>query len=288
MGTFNSSFEETAFHDVGISPVLDENPYGSLLKEFAPMSLAELAQRFDFSSGIKNETGRESWYAFCTRFHKIYEYPTAEYVAALSGYLIERAVAISELVDEPVRILEVGAGEGRLTFLLAETFRQLGASAIFRATDDLSWPRTILRRQDDQVTEAISLTDRLGCAEAVKDEKPHIVIAAWVPGPIRPNIGATRDWTKDFRACSETQEYILIGPIEGHGHPEAWGLDAVCDMATESWVTVRKKEPVYQREGFERVDLPHLSPLQVCYLSNTDDMHPSATVAFRRTRAVIN
>jgi hypothetical protein len=213
---------------------------------FAPMSLAEATARFNFRTNPRAEYISDKvsdWYLFCQMENHIYEYPTRDYIAKLSNYLKNRCAEISERTDEPTRILEVAAGQGRLGFLLAKALGALGVEHSLTMVDNFS---------DAPAPLFPSVAERLDYREAIARDRPHIILAAWVFG------GADR-WAPAFRAAPDTQEYIVI---EQDG--------------------AALEDPRAAVEGFEGRELPGFKGLQLCYLSTEYRMHPSSTFSFSR------
>lgn len=242
--------------------------------DFTPLSVDEALSRFDFTRAEDFPYSRE-WFGHCQIKHNLYEYPTSDYVGALSLYLAKRVEEIRAQEAEQVRILEVAAGQGVLTLLLHKALTELGSAHSIRAVDDKSW------RAPDRHP---SIAESLDYGEAIKDMRPHIILGAWVPPSRKLSSGVDQDedWTTKFRSCPTTQEYLLIGKASGYGRhasPQAWGqrLDPLTLELVDEAV------PEYAQEGFERIDLKDLQPLQLCFMSTTDNLHPSETVVFRRT-----
>jgi len=225
---------------------------------------------------------------FSNMFHgetSIFEIYTQEYVQALSNYIIERTQAL-EGDDEPITVLEVGAGNGRLTSLLQEfTTARLGEehNINFIATDSMSWNLP----QHAPV-------EQLDYKAALNQYRPQIVICSWMP--------CGEDWTKDFRETPETDEYILIGPPdEVTGDPwHTWGYEYAQNHQQDSrentpkllsriksWLN-RKKEAQelrikpYAADGFSMTNLAEMHQLQACRLDKFSTYGQSRTFSFRR------
>ncbi len=211
------------------------------------------------------------WWDFCRGNYRdeegvlVFELLNEEYLEALVDYLVERFELYEAGTDFPIKILEVGAGNGRLTHFLSEKLEQR-APGLFNivATDSGEW-----RLQPDFEVE------KLNHQQALEKYRPHIVIMSWMP--------ANTDLTKDFRACDSVWEYILIGEADSNtcGHPwETWGT-----VTIEMWNTEQEEDtPLHEAEGFLKVDLNELSYLQMCR-SDTPinyDGSISSTVSFRR------
>lgn len=144
-------------------------------------------------------------------FHKYihettsYEIFTHEYVAQLAHYLIYR-FDMKDKNGNPIKILEVGAGNGRLShFLRTELSREGDKRQEYEviATDDASW--TEAQGHDQKVRLGVEVQE-LDYKEATTKLKPDVIISSWMP----PN----EDWTPVFRD-NNVEEYILIGQIDG-------------------------------------------------------------------------
>lgn len=151
------------------------------------------------------------WHNFCEREgDPVFELWTKEYIEAFSDYLIKRAEDLGGKKEKPILILEVGAGNGKLTHFLREQFEKKKIENIkIIATDSGEWK-----------IKAHFPVEILDYKEALKKYKPDIVISSWMP--------VYEDWTKDFRNCQSVKEYILIGETDGGccGHPwETWGVN---------------------------------------------------------------
>lgn len=200
----------------------------------------------------------------------IFELYTEEMVSALAVYLSSRLQEITELrasrLTKPLTMLEVGAGDGRLSHYLRG---RLPPGVCVIATD------AKLRSQSACAVESLDVRD------AVARYEPSVILSCWMP--------AGRDWTADFRRCEMCEEYVLIGPANmTSGHEWlTWGARG--GRAGEL--------PPYEADGWELHEVPEVSRWQ---LSRSDvgdlvtaSMAPastasgvfvsvSATTAFRR------
>ena len=143
-----------------------------------------------------------------------YEVITKDYISFLASYIHELAVGMikNQIYAGPLRVLELGAGDGRLSHHLTLSLRQL------QGRDELTDPSPIhgesvpmvevyatdsgLRglHKSSPVGKHVELTDY---KTALELHQPHVVICCWQP------MGT--DWTKEIRATSSVQEYLLIG-----------------------------------------------------------------------------
>ena len=186
--------------------------------------------------------------------HEIYDYYTADYVDGHADHLVETKF---EVGVEQLDVVEVGAGDGRLSQFLRRALEKRGSAIEVTATDDSSWrfaPAFPVENVD---------------AERAA-EGAHVAVAAWMPSGV--------DWTESFRRSTKLVEYILIG--------EAW--DGCCG---HNWRThgnpafsdeVSSPRPPYERDGFEKRELRHLSKLQLSRYDCKQFAGSSRTFSFRR------
>ena len=133
------------------------------------------------------------------------EVRTTDGVRALAKYLKARLIELEAEGWEPggLPIIEVGAGNGRLSHLLNET-------CLIKVPREAALGRGIelsveVRASDkDAGVDGDFWVERMDAPEAVQKHDPLIVIAAWMPGDA--------DWTPAFRAGGVC-EYILIGSM---------------------------------------------------------------------------
>ncbi|MFH1631645.1 MAG: hypothetical protein ABIA47_01285 [bacterium] len=161
----------------------------------------------------------------------VHEILTREYIEALASHIADRIIEIKDNVVLPVRILEVGGGDGRLTHHLQVAVQErLGndTNAVFIATD-LEVPHD----GQEHWSEEMSYED------ALKQFNPHVVISSWMP--------PSQDWTADFRKTKSVQEYIMLGEF-----------DCVADpYGAESWD---------DHDDFKGSHIKEAEKNQVCYL----------------------
>lgn len=123
---------------------------------------------------------------------------TREYIHALSDYLSSRISELTSELKRPVKIVETGAGTGRLAHFITEDFKE-------RKPEELqlfTYQPTDIYEGDNPFP-----VDIVDYKEAIKGA--DIVVTSWMP------IG--HDWSKDYRAEASVQEYILLGnPIQGN------------------------------------------------------------------------
>lgn len=189
----------------------------------------------------------------------IFEIMTEEYVSALARYLADR-IGHLRLNGNPLTILEVGAGDGKLTQTLREKLHQLNVQNIrMIAADSQEWN-----------IKPTAPVERMGYEEALQAYGPQIVLCSWMP--------PSSDWSFAFRATPSVQEYVLIGEPDG----------ALCGDLWKTWGKLprraypKNEPPPYRADHFERVNLSELSQLQLCRF-DLGDVRRSATVSWRRS-----
>lgn len=203
------------------------------------------------------------WYDFCFDAQdSVYEFLNKEYLTALSSYLAERSKQLGINLEQPITILEVGAGSGRLSYFLGQMLEEkmTGRFKII-ATDNGS-----------QEIKPQFPVEKIDYKEALEKYRPTIVIASWMPYKV--------DWTNSFRAAESVQEYLLIGETDGGtcgDERETWGINWYSDPEEDE-----NKLTPYQQDGFERVDLKQLSKYQICRTDAPGRYNHSRTASFRR------
>lgn len=202
-----------------------------------------------FGPGSK---GNAAFQEFC-RLHRIYEFLTKEYVEALSEYLIERVKQLLDKQSKPITILEVCAGDGRLSYYLQQLLeKKIPGQFTYVASDSGEWHIKplfpVLRLDHEQTLQVI---------------QPDIVMCAWMP--------KGKDLTADFRDCQRVQEYMLIGNPTECGDP--W----------LTWGEKSKNIPPYERDGFRMEMFGKEFPKQLCMDSELNSVkRHSWTYSFRR------
>jgi len=202
---------------------------------------------------------QKQWEEFCfnDKF-PVFEFLNQEYLDALTDYLESRVSEYQTDPNQPLRILEVGAGNGRLSHFLRQRLDQrLPSQTQIFATDSGEW-----NLSTDFPVEQI---DHI---KALAKYNPDIVIFCWMP--------YQTDSTQDFRSCPSVKEYILIGETDygccGHEWM-TWG---------KKWDFEDHDQKPYHIDSFERFDLQDLGRLQICRTDQLLDWRHSGTVSFRR------
>jgi hypothetical protein len=164
----------------------------------------ELAHRF-YLSGLSDER---------------YELYTTEYIEALAQTLITHLDS-RPLLDTPLRILEVGAGEARLSGFLGEALQKRDQDVEVNACD----------ANAGKINRVFPIHE-MDYREALERFNPHIVLSSWMP--------SRQDWTPDFRARSDLEGYILVGPADRCGTRATWRSDPSSGFVRHDLTTVNE------------------------------------------------
>lgn len=226
-----------------------------------------------FCKGIDVSGGKDTYEAD-VEYSPIFEIWNKEYIEGLSNYMSKRLDALGATPENPVRIVEVGAGDGKLSAFLKEHMDDVADRVDIIATDSGEWDGI------DQMQDVESYSAQ----EAVAEFKPDIVISSWMP--------FTTDFTKEFREQESVKEYILIGDSECTGAKwETWGWGCGLPKKTkeqfeERGVSKEDIPPPYKQDGFFKNTLEDLSEQQTCRTDypSWDQWNHSRTVSFKRER----
>jgi len=164
----------------------------------------ELKQAFPLDESFPTDSNELNW--LCPDFtkHNVkqnnYQVYTHEFIESLSLYLKSRGL----------KILEVGAGDGRLSkFLKLSTY---GSSLDIIATDIKDW-------EDKGKTNTSFDVEKIGYLEALKKyaTEPLLILSCWM------NVGVA--WSSTFRSEALVKEYVLIGDVfRTAGYGSDWYL----------------------------------------------------------------
>lgn len=219
----------------------------------------------------------DAWRAFCnggftrvsealeakTRNGFRYEILNGEFIGSLSRHLTQGIEKLYRETGRPVTVLEVGAGDGRLTYHLERRLRKrLGNRVKVIAVDN-----------GQDIIKPLVPVENLDQKEALRKYQPQIVISSWMPNDV--------DFTQDFRNTPSVQEYLLIG------EPDS----GMCGDGLATWGNhglgyPENEPPPWVKDGFQREDLDDISQFQICRGDDPWDLglgeSISETVSFRR------
>lgn len=208
------------------------------------------------------------------------EYYTREYISELGSYMVDRLRQLGGTPERPIQMLEIAAGQGRLSYFLRQELNrrleEANLGPIYQlATTDL-YPASAPNRPQ------LSDIEALGYEEALQKYNPQIVLAAWMPNAEKrgQKLVVLPDWTETIRATDSVQEYVMIGDPDEHG-PKAFGRTPRKSRGF-FWKRTNEPEAVVTKDGFVRRDMPQLSRYQIGYTDTVKGGRLSQTVSFRR------
>mmetsp|Transcript_48533 Transcript_48533/g.97643 ORF Transcript_48533/g.97643 Transcript_48533/m.97643 type:complete len:412 (-) Transcript_48533:232-1467(-) len=234
---------------------------------------------------------RGSFNAWCES-HETFEFLTNEYVSGLAAHIwggqkerSAKAAAAHERggtssapsIEETVTVLELGAGDGRLSHFLRPKLASSLPTSAFRvvATDNGSWKLKGAGKL--AATEGFVKVEKLDFAAALAKHAPQVVLTSWMP--------MGQDWTEAIRATPSVQEYILIGEADGGccGHNwKTWGNSNFIESGEENSGDETQPLAPFVADGWTRHDVTALSQLQLSRFDSEEFVGSSCTVSFKR------
>lgn len=218
-------------------------------------------------AGRKNRTKDPEWHKWTKLLeddkHRIFEFWTKEFIELFSTYLAERAEVKAGTTKHPTVILEVGAGNGHLTHFLQGKMNEVAPGKVTIIATDSGQSKIV----PDFPVETVPYD------EALVRYKPHIIISSWMPHG--------KDFTGDFRASPNVDEYLLIGEADSGVSGDEWLTWGISDPR-DAEEGLPPEPPPYQADGFEKEYLDNLSKFQLSQLAVTEGTYSSQTVSFRR------
>ncbi len=142
------------------------------------------------------KTNPANFLNYCHR-KNVFEFFTKEYVDALASYILSRKEILKP--KGKLKVLEIGAGNGALSFFLNKRFSGSGVKSI--ATDSGEW----------KLETGVYPVENISHVEAIEKHNPDIIIFSWMPRKV--------DITLDF---FPVKEYILIGAPEHCANAKTW------------------------------------------------------------------
>jgi hypothetical protein len=232
----------------------------SLKRTREPFTTPEQIEGFVLNN-LEQQLQNMEWGSFCfNEKSPVYECWNKEHLEGLTNYLIQRVRELSpNNPNKPITILEVAAGNGRLSYFLQQMLEKKAPGQInIVATDSGDWK-----------IEPLFPVQQMDYAEALEKIQPQIVITSWMP------VG--KDFTAAFRKTGSVKEYILIGETDQGCCGDqwlTWGFSEDQDK--------EKEISPYEADGFEKTELNEL-PLQICRTDNNFGcFFHSHTVSFQK------
>lgn len=172
-------------------------------------SVRQVLKAFPFEDfSRENVRLMKAWHAFSNdEAHLFFELLTEEYVEGYAELLEGEIERIGRNGDGPVRVLEVGAGNGKLSRHVQRILREKGMDVEMMAVDDSSW-----------AGRGVALGENvrdMDYRDALSEFRPDIVMESWMP--------PGKDFSPDFRNTESVKAYVLTGPMRDSGTPETWG-----------------------------------------------------------------
>lgn len=229
--------------------------------------------------------GRSEFNLFAEE-HQMYEVITRDYVAALTGTIMDirrrRSIMCagghnSKLreKDDDFIVVEIGAGSGALSHHLRRRLYELehegtaGAKNIdIIATDSGSW----------KLDRSTFPVEPYTVKEALERLQPDLVLTSWMPAGV--------DWTKAFRRAG-VKDYLLIGEADdgctGHNWL-TWGNKAYRDARDHELDKMggRDISSPFAEDGYTRTNLHELARLQLQRYDCRIAPNQSTTVLFSK------
>jgi len=233
------------------------------------LNFPEVFQEDVSKAGPVHFTTPLDWiYFYSNKMNKICEVFNYEYLWGLAAYLKRRIGELQGAVKKKkaendkelpsVTILEVGAGNGRLSHFLNEFLKQeedLQGKYSLIATD--------LEGNVGDFSNQFPVV-KLDSPQSIKTYRPTIILCSWMSMQL--------DLTSDFRKSKHVKEYILIGEVDygvSGTYKETWGLPS-------------KEKAPYEKDGFKRIVLEKLSMFQIGRSDHPFVRFHSQTTVFRR------
>lgn len=239
----------------------------SLQKFYDPTYLPTHEDFFNVFGEKTNNQINSVWTEYSNMLGKenpVFEIWNYEYIRALSKYFVQSQ---NKITNRPIKILEVAAGNGRLTYFLRQRLEKIFPGKFELFATDSGTEKYII---DFSV-------EKLNHKEAIKKYCPDIIICSWMPMGI--------DLSVDFRKEKNLKEYILIGParlgIIGTFW-ETWGISHV----ERKNIFGKSILPLYEEDGFKYSELSHINKYQICKMDTPIRLKRgiflSTTVSFMR------
>ena len=190
---------------------------------------------------------QEDWLSLVYREENpVFELLNKEYIDALGNYLSKQAEDLSATVDNPITILEVCAGNGRLTHFLRENLEQKIPGKIKMYAIDSG-------ESEGFTIETNFPVEKLDHKTAIEKYKPQIILCSWMP--------MDKDLSADFRTAASVKEYILSGYPESCG--DEWSTYGLNFSGQDEYKEREGQIPPYEIDGFKQNDLDEVHKYQI-------------------------
>ena len=186
-------------------------------------------------------------------------------ITKLNNYIHSRLQQINptNINDKPIMILEIGAGDGKLTQALQA--KQLSTSLLTFQATDIHPPST-----------SKSIVKRMNARRAIIKYQPTIIICSWMPSGI--------DFTGEIRLSKDCQEYILIGPPNTSTSGDAWATWGILSQELiDDYGLDKNAIKPYLADEWHRCELPELNKCTFCRFDvNGSEVGFSKVTSFRK------
>ncbi len=247
-------------------PTIDPNKIQAFIKETTSQKLIQTLREQEWKNFFDDER------------HSTFELWNEEYLNGLAEYLAQSITRLDLTTEgdseEPIVILEAGAGDGRLTHFLQQKLDRLIPGKVKIIACDSG---TQIEGGGSWNTNATFPVEKMDQKEAIEKHKPKIVICSWM----MPN----QDLSRDFRVPS-VEEYLLIGKADSGISGEEWKTWGNDTGLEDEGV---KDLPPYEKDGFGRQRLEEVSDKQISKLDDVNVLKDtnyanSSTTSFKRKK----
>ncbi|MEA1936861.1 MAG: hypothetical protein U9N04_01995 [Patescibacteria group bacterium] len=206
--------------------------------DFIP-SVKELREIFPNS---RQDRASEELSRFCKKDENdpIYEFVTEELLEGLSDRIIKAVENFDKKEEDPVIVLEVGGGDGKLGYNLQKYCDK-------KLPDKI---KVIVIDKSPRNQNHLDIVEKIDSENAIGKYNPDIVIMSWMPFEV--------DLTEDWRNCKNVKEYILVGETDDGccGHETlTWGTKPYYPYDWDEENPGKEFIAPHKKDGFEREDL---------------------------------
>ncbi len=176
-------------------------------------SRAQILEAFKLEG--TNHFDRGEWGEFLDGpYRNHYEILTEDFIRALGDYIGKRIFDLGKQKgNQPIIILETGAGNGRLShFLKNQLLKKVGLNFKIIASDSGTW-----KIKPDFPVEEIDVE------QALRKYNPDIVVSSW-------ETHSSHDWTKYYEENQNVKEYVLIEIPREHSSSRKFSMTHLEDI----------------------------------------------------------